>query len=341
VKLEEMNSHGLHEIGQQCNRVVRGSPGCLPSQCVPHAIYYADLSPLSEMKRVAAEIAGAEPHIDVLINNAGALFGSRQLTEYGLERTFALNHVAYFVLTLGLRERLVASTPARIVNTASDAGQCQDAAPTNRFSIERFESSPPRSKQSLDTGGKTTFGHLSGVIQYESQVALVLGRFQSLKFWDCRQNIGKRIVQQRFGILVVRLPACVDNLSPGHPRMQKGEPKHCQHNWLYARVETTRSPLGERVGRDGAFTSRRGSGLGPGRSRRTTCFGPQAGEGVLALYFHGGEGPGSAWKKTQEFPSLARNDWPGVLQHPASVHSTASTFNASTHAKTAILWRRR
>lgn len=92
--------------------------------CAPgaaHAIYYADLSRLSEMKRMALEIAGAEPHIDVLINNAGALFASRQVTQDGLERTFALNHLAYFVLTLGLRERLMASAPARIVNTASDA----------------------------------------------------------------------------------------------------------------------------------------------------------------------------------------------------------------------------
>lgn len=86
-----------------------------------HSIYYADLSRLSEMKRAASEIAKAEPHIHVLINNAGAIFGSRRLTEDGLERTFALNHLAYFVLTHGLRERLVASAPARVVNTASDA----------------------------------------------------------------------------------------------------------------------------------------------------------------------------------------------------------------------------
>src|SRR5208282_4721979 len=59
-----------------------------------HAIYYADLSRLSEMKRVASEIAAAEPRIDVLINNAGAMFGSRQLTEDDLEKTFATNHMA-------------------------------------------------------------------------------------------------------------------------------------------------------------------------------------------------------------------------------------------------------
>jgi NAD(P)-dependent dehydrogenase (short-subunit alcohol dehydrogenase family) len=88
-----------------------------------HSIHYGDLSRISEMKRVAQEIAAAQPRIDVLINNAGAMFGSRQLTEDNLERTFAINHMAYFVLTQGLRERLLASAPARIVNTASAAHQ--------------------------------------------------------------------------------------------------------------------------------------------------------------------------------------------------------------------------
>ncbi len=88
---------------------------------ISHSIHYGDLSRISEMKRLAAEIAAAEPRIDVLINNAGALFGSRQVTEDNLELTFAVNHMAYFVLTAGLRERLLASSPARIVNTASDA----------------------------------------------------------------------------------------------------------------------------------------------------------------------------------------------------------------------------
>jgi len=88
---------------------------------INHTIHYADLLRISEMKRVAAELAAAEPRIDVLINNAGAMFGSRHLTEDGLERTFALNHVSYFVLTQGLKDRLVGSAPARIVNTASDA----------------------------------------------------------------------------------------------------------------------------------------------------------------------------------------------------------------------------
>jgi NAD(P)-dependent dehydrogenase (short-subunit alcohol dehydrogenase family) len=88
---------------------------------VPHSIWYGDLSRISECKRVAAEIAAAEPRIDVLINNAGALFGTRHLTVDNLEETFATNHMAYFVLTLGLKANLLAAAPARVVSTASDA----------------------------------------------------------------------------------------------------------------------------------------------------------------------------------------------------------------------------
>jgi retinol dehydrogenase-12 len=86
-----------------------------------HTVHYADLSRIAEMQRVASAIAQAEPRIDVLINNAGALFNTRQVTADGLELTFATNHMAYFLFTRGLRERLLASAPARIVSTASDA----------------------------------------------------------------------------------------------------------------------------------------------------------------------------------------------------------------------------
>jgi len=84
-----------------------------------HAAYYADLSKISEMKRVSAEIAAAEPKIDVLINNAGALFNTRKLSADGLEMTFAVNHMAYFVVTNQLLPRMGAG--ARIVSTSSDA----------------------------------------------------------------------------------------------------------------------------------------------------------------------------------------------------------------------------
>lgn len=88
---------------------------------VGHRIVYGDLAELADMKRVAGEIAASEPRIDVLINNAGALFSQREVTKDGFERTFALDHLSYFVVTAGLRERLLAAGGARIVNTSSDA----------------------------------------------------------------------------------------------------------------------------------------------------------------------------------------------------------------------------
>jgi NAD(P)-dependent dehydrogenase (short-subunit alcohol dehydrogenase family) len=86
-----------------------------------HRVLLADLSSMAETRQVGAAIAAAEPRIDVLINNAGALFSERRVTPEGLELTFALNHMAYFVLTQALRDKLVASAPARIVSTSSDA----------------------------------------------------------------------------------------------------------------------------------------------------------------------------------------------------------------------------
>jgi NAD(P)-dependent dehydrogenase (short-subunit alcohol dehydrogenase family) len=83
-----------------------------------HSIFYADLLRLAEVKRAAADIAAVEPRVDVLLNNAGAMFAWRKITPDGFERTFALNHVAPFVLTHGLRERLFAAAPARVINTA-------------------------------------------------------------------------------------------------------------------------------------------------------------------------------------------------------------------------------
>ena len=88
-----------------------------------HRVHLADLSSMAETRKVGAAIAANEPRIDVLINNAGALFSNRRVTPEGLELTFALNHMAYFVLTEALRETLVASAPARIVSTASGAHQ--------------------------------------------------------------------------------------------------------------------------------------------------------------------------------------------------------------------------
>jgi NAD(P)-dependent dehydrogenase (short-subunit alcohol dehydrogenase family) len=84
------------------------------------SIHYADLSRLDALRTLAVGL-NALSRIDVLINNAGAMFWRRQVTADGLERTFALNHMAYFVLAALLHDKLVACSPARIVNVASDA----------------------------------------------------------------------------------------------------------------------------------------------------------------------------------------------------------------------------
>jgi retinol dehydrogenase-12 len=81
----------------------------------------ADCSSLAEVRRLADEVKRKYQKLDVLINNAGALFVQRELTIDGFERTWALNHLAYVLLTHELLEPLTAAESARIVNVASIA----------------------------------------------------------------------------------------------------------------------------------------------------------------------------------------------------------------------------
>jgi retinol dehydrogenase 14 len=85
------------------------------------AIHLADLSSQREVRRVAAELLAHHPAIHVLVNNAGVVNLRHSLTDEGIETVFATNHLAYFLLTLLLLDRLRASAPARIVNVASEA----------------------------------------------------------------------------------------------------------------------------------------------------------------------------------------------------------------------------
>jgi retinol dehydrogenase-12 len=80
--------------------------------------HVADLTLMSDVRKLAEEARASYEHIDVLANNAGALFASRKVTSEGLERTFALNHLAPFLLTALLRDRMEGG---RVVTTASDA----------------------------------------------------------------------------------------------------------------------------------------------------------------------------------------------------------------------------
>ncbi|MFQ5552559.1 MAG: SDR family oxidoreductase [Thermoplasmata archaeon] len=81
----------------------------------------ADLSDQGAVRDLGSEVGKAYASLDVLVNNAGALISPRQETVDGLEYTFALNHLAPFLLTNRLRDLLRASAPARVVNVTSEA----------------------------------------------------------------------------------------------------------------------------------------------------------------------------------------------------------------------------
>lgn len=78
-----------------------------------------DLAELAQVRAVAAELKSRYPAIHVLINNAGVMLESRQLSPDGHELQFAVNHLAPFLLTLLLKEPLVAGAPSRVINVAS------------------------------------------------------------------------------------------------------------------------------------------------------------------------------------------------------------------------------
>src|SRR5262245_48690463 len=81
----------------------------------------ADLSAQDQVRQLAKEIQHRFARLDVLVDNAGAFFARRQLSQDGLEMTFALNHLAYFLLTNLLLDPLRAADSARIVNVSSEA----------------------------------------------------------------------------------------------------------------------------------------------------------------------------------------------------------------------------
>jgi retinol dehydrogenase-14 len=83
--------------------------------------FAADLSVQAGVRRLAAQVLDTYPRLDVLVNNAGGFWAHRHVTADGLEHTFALNHLAPFLLTSLLLGRLTASAPARIITVSSGA----------------------------------------------------------------------------------------------------------------------------------------------------------------------------------------------------------------------------
>jgi len=84
-------------------------------------VFVADLSAQSEVRRLADEVLQSLPRLDALVNNVGGYWNTRHITADGLEHTFAVNHLASFLLTNLLLDRLKESAPARVVAVSSNA----------------------------------------------------------------------------------------------------------------------------------------------------------------------------------------------------------------------------
>src|SRR5215203_3904559 len=120
VGLSAMGAHvaitgrdrGRTEAAAREIRAVRGGPV---------DVFVADLSAQAEVRRLTAEVLQRLSRLDVLVNNVGGYWNTRHVTADGLERTLAVNHLAPFLLTNLLLDRLRESAPARILTTSSIA----------------------------------------------------------------------------------------------------------------------------------------------------------------------------------------------------------------------------
>ena len=132
------SGHRLILIARDADRGRRALAGLAASPGVPHRFISADLSLMSHVRGVLTDLEASERVIDVLANNAGTWFQHRALTAEGVERTVAVNHLAYVALTLGLKPLLLAAPAARVVNTGSFVYKQARYDPDNLQAEKRF-----------------------------------------------------------------------------------------------------------------------------------------------------------------------------------------------------------
>jgi len=119
----------LAEVARECERL--GAPEARTYAC--------DFASLEQVRELADRLLEDLPRIDVLANNAGLTLTHRQETVDGHEKTFAVNHLAPYLLTRLLLDRLVASAPARVVVTASDAHEFGPIDPDDYMSTKAYK----------------------------------------------------------------------------------------------------------------------------------------------------------------------------------------------------------
>lgn len=120
LRLAQMGA-SVSIIGRDAGRTTTAAREIASASSTPVTAFTADLSSQAEVRRVAVEVLARLTHLDVLVNNVGGYWNTRHTTVDNLERTFAVNQLAPFLLTSLLLERVTASTPARVVTVASNA----------------------------------------------------------------------------------------------------------------------------------------------------------------------------------------------------------------------------
>ncbi len=106
------------ELGEKVIEEIRQAAGDKKSRI---DLFVADLSSMKDVRCITAEYIEKHDRLDVLLNNAGAINMDREVTVDGYERTFATNHLAYFLLTTVLLDLIKKSAPARVISVASEA----------------------------------------------------------------------------------------------------------------------------------------------------------------------------------------------------------------------------
>jgi retinol dehydrogenase-14 len=108
-------------VGRDAARAATAADEIRAAGGAPVDVFVADLSSQAQVRRLAVEVLDWLPRLDVLVNNVGGYWNTRRTTADGLEHTFAVNHLAPFLLTHLLLERLTQSAPARVVVVSSNA----------------------------------------------------------------------------------------------------------------------------------------------------------------------------------------------------------------------------
>jgi NAD(P)-dependent dehydrogenase (short-subunit alcohol dehydrogenase family) len=129
----------LAVVGRDEARLEAIAAACREAGAGDVRTYRADFAVLDEVRGLADQLLADWPRIDVLINNAALVLQHREETPDGYEKVFAVNHLAPYLLTRLLLDRLVASAPSRIVNVASDAHTFGPMEPDDYMSTHSYK----------------------------------------------------------------------------------------------------------------------------------------------------------------------------------------------------------